>query len=138
MYSKIWANDQRKNMICVDSYEDGILKGRIYDGEYGCVSFPSLSRFLIEMERLLDEKQLPQSYTAPRSFIPRSLTEHEGTDQVVRRGEMATFEIRVLFRQNTSWQGSIHWREKDMDQSFRSVLELVMLMDSALQAGEQT
>ena len=50
------------------------------------------------------------------------------------RGNAATFEMRVLFRQHASWQGELLWLEKNTRQSFRSVLELITLMDSALRA----
>ena len=53
------------------------------------------------------------------------------------RGALATFRLRVLFRQNTSWQGLLTWVETKEEESFRSVLELVNLFDSALTyAGE--
>jgi len=43
-----------------------------------------------------------------------------------------TFEISVKFMQNSTWQGQIHWVEKDQKQNFRSVLEMLKLMDEAL------
>jgi len=54
----------------------------------------------------------------------------------LRRGEQATFEMQIIFRQHTSWQGVITWLEEKMEQSFRSVLELILLMDSALRKAE--
>jgi len=47
----------------------------------------------------------------------------------------ATFEISVKFQQNSTWQGQILWAEKNMKQSFRSVLEMLRLMDEALAEG---
>jgi len=41
---------------------------------------------------------------------------------------------RILFRQNASWQGSVVWVEGRQEERFRSALELVLLMDSALTA----
>jgi len=43
-----------------------------------------------------------------------------------------TFEITVRYRQNATWQGQIHWIDKNRKQSFRSVLEMLKLMDEAL------
>ena len=57
-------------------------------------------------------------------------------DEETRR-ELATFQLRVLFRQNASWQGSLIWVDQRMDAQFRSVLELVRLMDSALTMKEE-
>lgn len=51
-------------------------------------------------------------------------------------GKRATFALRVLFRQNASWQGSVTWLEGGQEESFRSVLELLMLMNSALTEEE--
>ena len=48
-----------------------------------------------------------------------------------------TFEIEVKFMQNATWQGHIHWAEKSRKQSFRSVLEMLKLMDEALSAEAQ-
>lgn len=51
----------------------------------------------------------------------------------------STFEIEVRFLQNATWQGNIHWVEKDQKQSFRSTLEMLKLMDEALtDAAEYT
>ena len=49
---------------------------------------------------------------------------------------LATFQLSVLFRQNASWQGSLTWLERAEEARFRSVLELVGLLDSALAAWE--
>ena len=46
-------------------------------------------------------------------------------------GKIATFSVRVIFRQNASWQGSVTWLEEKTEENFRSVLELVLLMHSA-------
>jgi len=48
-----------------------------------------------------------------------------------------TFEISVKFRQNATWQGQILWAEKSTKQTFRSVLEMLKLMDEALTDGEE-
>ena len=47
-------------------------------------------------------------------------------------GAKCTFEISVRFTQNATWQGQIHWAEKGQKQNFRSVLEMLRLMDEAL------
>ncbi|MBR5319181.1 MAG: hypothetical protein IKU46_06265 [Peptococcaceae bacterium] len=45
---------------------------------------------------------------------------------------IATFKVKVLFRQSASWQGKLIWIEGKQEIAFRSALELVKLMDSAL------
>jgi len=49
-----------------------------------------------------------------------------------RQGERATFVIHVQYRQNATWQGSVVWAEKNITKNFRSALELLKLMDGAL------
>lgn len=50
-------------------------------------------------------------------------------------GERATFLIKILYRQHSSWQGIIYWRETGEKQAFRSFMEMVFLMASALESG---
>ena len=137
MIPKLWIEENRRNLICVDSYDAGVLKGRFFSPFQDMEAFDSLSQFLIRMERLLDEWQLPQSYTEARTFSSLlEVSEPEGSGPARRWGNRATFELQVLFRQHSSWQGVLIWRETGMEHSFRSVLELVILMDSALRSLE--
>lgn len=50
---------------------------------------------------------------------------------------VGTFEISVKFMQNSTWQGQIHWIEKNQKQHFRSALEMLKLMDEALTESQQ-
>lgn len=43
-----------------------------------------------------------------------------------------TFVIKVLNTQNATWQGTIDWLEGNRSEAFRSALELIKLVDSAL------
>ncbi len=47
------------------------------------------------------------------------------------------FVIQIDRCENATWQGSILWTEKNITQQFRSALELIRLMDSAITAGEK-
>ena len=42
-----------------------------------------------------------------------------------------------MFRQNATWQGSLLWADEGMEAHFRSVLEVINLMNSALTGGTQ-
>ena len=46
--------------------------------------------------------------------------------------EKQTFLVEVVDQQNASWQGSINWLNRNKKESFRSALEMIRLMDSAL------
>lgn len=43
-----------------------------------------------------------------------------------------TFIVKVLFRQNATWQGTIQWIEGRQTKQYRSLNELLKLMDEAL------
>ena len=138
--SKTSGESYRSIRLCVDSYEHGELKGCFYNCglEGGGRRFESLSQFLIGVENLADSTNFPQAYTAKRSFASgwnTSSGEHTGSES--RTGERGTFIIRLLFRQHTSWQGTVTWLEGGREQGFRSVLELIFLMDSALGGCEE-
>ena len=49
-----------------------------------------------------------------------------------KHGDLGTFIVRVQHRQNSSWQGRITWMEQDKTISFRSVCEMVKLIESAV------
>ncbi len=138
MLQQVRPGENRRLTVCVDSYENGILKGRLYNAYREEESFESLMQFLLSVEEALEDQQIPQAYTVLRRFsdyLP--ITEGSVAFGRIRRGELATFEVQVLFRQHTSWQGVLIWRDRKMEQSFRSVLELVLLMDRALQAKKE-
>lgn len=134
MQERIRNEAYRTTLICVDSYDRGILTGRFYSGqEETGVAFHGLTQLLVRMENRLDQMNYPQSFTAIRSFVTLAEPKFGGSTEANRRtGALATFAVKVLFRQHTSWQGSVTWLEEKVEQPFRSVLELILMMDSAL------
>lgn len=131
--TKAWGNAYRTTTLCVNSCENGVLAGRFYDPylETGRI-FSSLTQFLAEMEQALDAMEFPRSFTAARAFAPLPEFQVPSSAPETRSGRLATFAVRVIFRQNASWQGSLLWLEGQREQSFRSVPELIFLLDSAL------
>ena len=120
--------------ICVDSYRSGELKGTLcHPGmETEGTSFQSLTQMLIQIDNMMNDENFPQSFSARRLFVPLPPPKEDCWDTALHCGKKATFMIRVLFRQHASWQGSVTWMEGHNEEMFRSVLELVLLMDSAL------
>ena len=49
-----------------------------------------------------------------------------------------TFVIEVIDQQNASWQGSVNWINTGKKENFRSALELIRLIDSALEEERKT
>lgn len=126
----------RETLVCIDEYDHKVLSGRIISPYYeGCISFESTIEFLLRMETILEEMNWPQSFSSIRSFKTTEEKLKPVAHESVKEGKLATFYLRVLFRQNASWQGSVAWREGRSEESFRSVLELLLLLDSAVSAG---
>ena len=127
----------------------GELQSRFFDEP---CKFTSLIQMIRKMEGVFDTKKFPQSSVKLRSFA--ALKQNNEQRNAERRDSMTsnnleltipddqetrkcTFEISVKFRQNASWQGEILWAEKNMRQNFRSVLEMLKLMDEALTEGSE-
>lgn len=49
----------------------------------------------------------------------------------------ATFVVHVNKCENDSWQGQITWADRDEKINFRSAMELMTLMDTALDSSEE-
>lgn len=132
--------------ICIDEIKEGLTEGRMYH----CYSdapmiFTNQLQLLAEMEKLFERLNFPQASTRDRTLKPKKI--QTGTDkeaEVVRDeqniknqvGRKASFIVRVNSRQNATWQGSISWAEKGVTKHFRSALELLKLIDSALDDEE--
>ena len=134
MQVKQWGNEYRTTTVCVDSYENQVLVGRFYNPHYpDGIKFHGVMDFLLKMEEMLDQMNFPQAFSDVRTFTKTSIIPSRETQEVrIQKGEIATFALRVLFRQNTSWQGSVGWLEGEREESFRSVLELLFLVNSAV------
>ena len=140
MQNRIRGEASRTTMICVDSYEQGVLSGRFYNygQENECKAFRSLTQLLVGMEQMLDTTNSPQSFMAKREFFPVVEPKLDSPDDgALRKGQTATFVVKILFRQHASWQGTIVWMEEKCEQTFRSVLELILLMNGALSKTEE-
>ena len=55
------------------------------------------------------------------------------TDKTMKPSGKPEFLVRVLMRQNASWQGELHWISTGQTIYFRSLLELVNLMHEAME-----
>ena len=138
MTEKAWGNAYRATTVCIDSYEKGVLAGRLFNPYFDTgQAFESLTQFLFLMEKALDAMQFPQSTHAMRTFAGSSGLWPERPETDFRQGRAATFVAKVLFRQNASWQGSVQWMEGQREQSFRSALELIFLLDNALRSATE-
>lgn len=57
--------------------------------------------------------------------------------QAAGKSQKDSFLVQIQFHQNASWQGTLTWIEKKKVQRFRSTLEMIKLMDSAISAQSE-
>lgn len=117
-------------LVRVTSYENKCLRGTVSGpGLERPVGFGSAVCLMLLMEELMDRRGFPQRGEEHRAFRPArplpAAAREEGSP-------LAQFQVSVLFRQNASWQGSLAWLDRGLEAQFRSVLELMCLMDNAL------
>lgn len=75
------------------------------------LEFSTLSRLIVLLDDLMDRQN-------PESQVP---TLHK---------DQASFEIEILFRQNYSWQGRLRLPKIGREAVFRSVLELLLIIET--------
>ena len=130
----------RTVMIYVDSCDNGILSGRFHIASNPeAQSFHGLRQLLLGINENLDRENFPQSFAELRKFQkPTKQATSSLLQMSQKRGSVATFSLRILFRQNASWQGSVTWIEGNQEEYFRSVLELIVLIDNAINYASNT
>jgi len=122
---------RRTLLLCIDSCDGGIPRGRFCTaGREEYQSFYGLTQLFTLIEQKLNEINYPQAFSALRTFSPPVPSAKEETGNLSCTGALATFSLRILFRQNASWQGTLTWLEGKQEECFRSVLELIFLLDS--------
>ncbi len=138
-YQISWYAPNFINM-CIDNINDGELSGRIYH----CYSkepwkFTNILQLIELADDFFDKLEFPQASTSARSFtstqfssVDRLNKVRSPEDFIENRGQKGTFFLNVRYRQNSSWQGSVTWVEEQREQHFRSALELLKLIDGAL------
>ena len=144
--------------ICVDGRRNSDISGRLYHrGRPEPVLFENTGQAMIEMEKWCDLVGYPQPEVIVRKFKIKTSVPNGGTveksdknqeqfgigkteeavsvaseDLLKEEGNKGTFVVHIKYRQNATWQGQVMWAEKKQTCSFRSALELLKLIDSAL------
>ena len=108
-------------LVTVTKYEDGVIEAvlrhpRLKEPQ----KINSISQLILVMDCLLDLEECPDN---PIPLVMPIMVKEE---------IIATFQIQVLFREIYSWQGRLVWVERKEEASFRSVLELMKLLDDIL------
>ena len=129
-------------ILCINSVRSGQLGGLLYHSySKEATPFETVEQMVFRMEQLYDLLKFPFPGTNERSF---SDTKRQDQVQIEREkvmsddkllqkhGDIGTFIVRVQHRQNSSWQGRITWMENDKTIQFRSVWEMIKLIESAV------
>lgn len=141
-------------MIRIRDYQDRIIAGDLeIIQSTETTSFQGLANLLAIMQDRLDQFGFPQASMALRNWdfkghngrpeslepgvtrppSPAARPSHATQQPPAANPALASFMLRVQFRQNASWQGSIAWLEAGSTAAFRSVLELAGLIEQAVQ-----
>ena len=132
-------NGAAKAEIYIERFFESDAAGTIWVDYTGrSWSFYSLTQMIEIYGGILDDIGAAHSAYELRSLRDRDTNAVKGT--VMAKGigkkpegmEKPTFIVNVLYRQNASWQGTVKWVETGIEKSFRSTLELLKLMDSAM------
>ena len=121
-------------VVKISSYEKQNPQGTISNPNYETAArFENLAQMLFVMDSMYDELNSPQRTMKPRGFTKAEEAKEYGEAETEARA-LATFKVNVMFRHNASWQGELVWLETRQEAQFRSVLELIMIIDSAFTA----
>ena len=129
-------------VLCVNKSSHGRIGGELYHS-YSLVPVPfeNEEQMVLSMERLYDWLKFPHRGTNSRTFVPVRVTGDTTKERkrimsdealLSKHGDMGTFIVRVQHRQNSSWQGRITWMEQDKTIYFRSIWEMIKLIESAV------
>lgn len=129
-------------VLCINGSNEGDLSGVFYHSySTESVPFSGIGQMVLRMEKLYDYLRFPYPGTNSRTFgeekkLTRMTEERKkimSDDALLsKHGDIGTFIVRVQHRQNSSWQGRITWMEEDKTVQFRSVWEMIKLIESAV------
>ena len=129
-------------VLCVDRINDNMIEGSFYHSySREAVPFTGTRQLTLRMEKLYDYLHFPFPGTNERSFFtpqaPSRLTKERikvmtDDELLSKHGDIGTFIVRVQHRQNSTWQGRITWMEENKTVQFRSVWEMIKLIEGAV------
>ena len=130
---------QKSSNICqiaVDSFEGGLLTGSVQNAFLNYLEdFTGTIALADAMGHFIGLGSLKEDDSGGQGDDIRIIPDKMWS--VYREGgKEATFLIKILFREHSTWQGVIRWRETGEKQAFRSFMELVLLMASALEGSD--
>lgn len=128
-------------LIQANREDGGAISGVLYN-PYLDVSrrFVDVVELSNRLDEMFDTLAFPQAASSYRAFPGKGRGAPGGAgldtaEEPVRlsEGDKNVFVVHVKFRQNASWQGTVMFAGAPQEQRFRSTLELLKILDDALQ-----
>ena len=129
-------------VLCINGNNGGELSGEFFHSySKAPVPFQGIGQMTLRMEKLYDWLRFPHPGTNSRTFTETEKQsgwtqerkkQMSDEELLTKHGDIGTFIVRVQHRQNSSWQGRITWMEEDRTIQFRSVWEMIKLIESAV------
>lgn len=144
MPNKKLTHETAAMKLCIDSVEPGHISGRVYSQRLvEPMPFEHMTGLLLQLEALMDEQRFPQAFQRIRSFTrqtpqypeggaPEGAMSAEAVDEAT--GEKLTMILRVLTRQNATWQGELDLLDGNGPVLFASDLEFLKLVTEQVAA----
>ena len=129
--------------FCINHAKDQEISGKIFSQRFTHpVEFNDLGTLILFLEEVFDRQSFPQAFQSTRTIVASehdlslmAETPSDGmTPPVVRaaRGAVTTFDVLVVSRRSSSWQGSVDWLDGGERQEFESFLALSHMIDKRL------
>lgn len=140
-HSARWPDYAFTMLICFSSWEDQVAQGELWSYfSREPRKFRGLDQLLFAMEEAIDEAGRPAVWREPRQLSQQQAPPpakpqgpcYEPQALAGKRGAYYTASVRVYYRQHASIQGELTISDPPRKIRFRSALELLHLLWSAL------
>ena len=125
--------------LCIDSRADGNMGGRLYSTlNKNEIEFCDIMNMFTQADKMFDEKGYPQSYqdkrsfqktAAPSGFRMNPIMERKPVDIINQKGKIQTFDIAVVTRRNTTWQGTIYDFQGKSLGTYKDILQILSILE---------
>ena len=133
--------------VAILSHENSMIYGDLHSPVLKkSVQFHDLTELILMMDKIMQDFNIPpedgkhRSFTSPNKSIHIQLNyqdlrqdnfeENLDYSFMFPKKSKDIFTIKVMYRQNNTWQGEITWVDKEKTKFFRSALELIVLIYS--------
>ena len=118
--------------VAIDDYDSGRITGNYQNVSAGLTEQHDIPADLAEtLGNFMEIRVLKEGISKYELDYGRLLF-NEIYSMCRRVGQKATFSIKIMFREHSTWQGIIYWREGKVEQPFRSFKEMLYLIVSVV------